>query len=397
MFNSSSVRARLGAGVIAATVAAGLSLPSASLTGARAQAAAAPTCKTPEVLARMRELLARIARYEERVTAQKAVVAQAQRDDAANPDPNRSGSNTYSPLLQAEKKLAELQATLAKFQAQYDALFRLPPCEDRDLPPVVGDLSPYTYIPGISFSGGAGYSNLTSVAKFFTTADTFKTTSNFNLVNLRAMMAAGRYYSSTEISFGGPATSGSFSDTFNAFPAANFSGNVTSGTAFLVTQDLGFNFIQVPGLKAGPFVGYHLFTETLSGSNAAFPAVETSILNDRWQAARVGVGFDKTFLDGGSSISMSFVGMPFVQYQSGAFTADGWGLQGNVAITLPIPGLQPGFGVSLFARDTYMTVSGNTGGPFSVPMDVKNNNFTAGVRLNLNFSNLPSGVAVRVP
>ena len=262
--------------------------------------------------------------------------------------------------------------------------------------PLVGGL-PFVDYSGISLSGSVGYSNLTSVTKFSTTADTFKTTSTFSLVNLRTIMAAGRYYSSTEVLFGGPATSGSFSDTFNAFPAANFSGSVTSGTAFLVTQDFGFNFIQMPGLKAGPFVGYHLFAETLGGSTAAFPAVEMPILNDRWQAARVGVGFDKTFLDGGSSISMSFVGMPFVQYQSGAFTADGWGLQGNAAITFPIPGLQPGFDVSVFARDTYMTVSGNTAGPLPVPMDVKNNNFTAGVRINLNFNNIASGVAVRVP
>ena len=161
------------------------------------------------------------------------------------------------------------------------------------------------------------------------------------------------------------------------------------------SQDVGHNFIQAPGFTAGAFVGYEQLSEQLGGSTAAFPTRETPLLNDRWQGVRVGVGFEKTFLDGGTSLSMSFVGMPFVQFQSGAFTADGWGLQGNAAITFPIPGLQPGFSVSVFARDTYMTVSGNTGGPFSVPMDVKNNNFTAGTRINLNFSNEPSGTIIR--
>ena len=243
-----------------------------------------------------------------------------------------------------------------------------------------------------SASGGAGYSNLTSVTKFdhgrhIQDDEHLQPGQPPSHDGGRTLLREHRDC------VRGPATSGSFSDVFNAFPAANFSGDVTVGAAFLYTQEFGYNVIQMPGLKAGPFVGYHLFTETLSGSNAAFRAPETSILNDRWQAARVGVGFEKTFLDGGTSISMSFVGMPFVQFQSGAFTADGWGLQGNAAITLPIPGLQPGFGVSLFARDTYMTVSGTTAGPFPVPMDVKNNNFTAGIRLN--FSNVPSGVTIR--
>src|SRR6266851_3370088 len=78
MFNSSGMRARLGAGVIAATVAAGLSLPSASLSTAYAQAAAAPTCKTPEVIAKLKELRQRIRRYEKRVNDQEVEVDHAE-------------------------------------------------------------------------------------------------------------------------------------------------------------------------------------------------------------------------------------------------------------------------------------------------------------------------------
>ena len=221
---------------------------------------------------------------------------------------------------------------------------------------------------------------MTSITTFTTAADTYKTRSNSNLLSLQGGVQFGSFFSSTQISVGGPATSGSFSDIFPAFPAANFSGDVTTGKVFEFIQDVGHNFIQLPDLKAGAFVGYHLFTEQLNGSTAAFPTRETLLLDDRWQGVRVGAGFEKTFLGSGTSVSMSLVGMPYVTFQSGAFTADGWGMQGNAAITFPVPSVNPNLSFGLFVRDTYTTVSGNTAGPGSVPMDVKNNNFTAGVR-----------------
>src|SRR5258708_9169659 len=78
MFNSSRIRARLGAGVMAGMAAAGLSLPSASLGTAYAQAAAAPTCKTPEVIAELKVLRQRIRRYEKRVNDQEVEVDHAE-------------------------------------------------------------------------------------------------------------------------------------------------------------------------------------------------------------------------------------------------------------------------------------------------------------------------------
>ena len=78
---------------------------------------------------------------------------------------------------------------------------------------------------------------------------------------------------------------------------------------------------------------------------------------------------------------MSLAVLLIVQIQSGAFTGNGWGAQGQATLTVPLPGVA-GVGFNLFARGTYMDTSVNTGGALPTNMTIRNDNFMIGAGLS---------------
>jgi hypothetical protein len=224
------------------------------------------------------------------------------------------------------------------------------------------------------------YVNLFSTTTFISPTDTLKVKNDPTQVQLNGRANYGPWFLNGQLSFGGN-SSGSFTDMFPAFPAANFSGNVNSGPIYDVIADAGYNFLQGPELRVGAFGGYYSLSEylygTIAGGTATIP-----ILADHWQAMRVGVSVEKAF----SAASWPFLlkldiaGLPIVNLQSGGLNAHGDGVQGDVRLIVPIPYL-PLTG-NIFFQDTYMTVSGTSVG---VPMTVRNDNWAIGAGLSYSF------------
>ena len=227
------------------------------------------------------------------------------------------------------------------------------------------------------------FANVYSATKFTSPTDTLKIHSDTNQIQLSGQANVGRWFVSGLIGFAG-APGGGLTDMFPAFPAANFSGTVNSGSVYNFVADGGYNFIQQPDLRVGVFAGYYSFSEYLSGMIGGGSAT-APLLSDHWQGARAGVNFDWSFLAGNAPIDVkaSAAAMPLVELQSGGLFAHGGGAALHFDLSFPIPNL-PLRG-HVFVQDDYMNVSGIS---FGAPMNVKNNNVTYGVGLNILYSEL---------
>jgi hypothetical protein len=350
-------------------------------------------CKNPECIAIQDKLNADIEAFNQAVAAGKTPTDQL---DAMLANINREGQE----LNACEKKCVPKQAAAPtpapappKPAAPPPAQTTTPALPALEPSPPQQNLRPADQVAGV-FSAPAtvnvDYANVYSATTFTTPTDTLKIHSQTNQVQLSGQANAGPWYLFSQVGFAG-APGGGFSDMFPAFSAANFSGQVNSGSVYSFTADGGYNFIQWPDLRARAFAGYYSFSEYLSGTIAGGTAT-MPLLSDHWQAARLGFGVEKAFLVDGRAvvIKMDIVCMPLVNLQSGAFNGHGDGASGNLVVSFPIPEL-PLQG-NVFLQDTYMKASGNT---FGVPMDVKNNNVTVGAGFTFGLQGLNLGEKLR--
>ena len=94
-----------------------------------------------------------------------------------------------------------------------------------------------------------------------------------------------------------------------AAPIPNTLSNVSSGHIGYATIDLGYNFLQTPGAKLGPFVGYNYYTQAINTSGCAQLAGITHLLapvapdilgltqNNHINSLRVGVASEVMLTD----------------------------------------------------------------------------------------------------
>jgi hypothetical protein len=233
------------------------------------------------------------------------------------------------------------------------------------------------------------YSDMNSTTTFKTATDTLKVHGDPSMVQLSGQAGAGPWFVDGQIDFAG-APSGSYTDMFPAFPAANFTGHVNSGSVYDLTLDGGYNFIQTLDLRIGGFGGYYSLSSYLYG-NVGGGIAAAPVLSDHWQAARAGVAFDKAFsiADTPFVFSGSVAGL-FDNLQTGAFNGNGNGVQARVQLMFPVPYL-PLTG-NVFAQYTDMNASGSTAG---VPMSVNNQNWAVGAGLSMAIFGTPAGAAFR--
>jgi hypothetical protein len=245
------------------------------------------------------------------------------------------------------------------------------------------DCPTYAVLPPngpITVSVNVDYADLTSTTKFKTATDTETIRGDPSLLQLSGKATLGPWFVKGQIEFGN-ANSGSLADVFPAFPAANFSGSINSGTLYDVIADAGYDFLRGPDYRVGAFGGYYSLNPSLYGTIAGGAAVGP-ILIDHWQAARVGVDFEETFFAGDRRVVLSanVAGLPFVAIHSGAFYGTGGGVQGEVRLSFPLPNV-PLRG-DVFVQDTYMTASGSVVGG---SMRADNSNWVIGGGLTYSF------------
>lgn len=258
---------------------------------------------------------------------------------------------------------------------------------------------------GFGFSFSTGF--LSSTTKFTSPTDAYKTQSNTGAVSLLLGIGSGygpnsvgtasvgrdwypipSFRLGVEVMYGrlegtvGAVGGGSFDQTFNAFPAGNYSGTVTGGTLYHGVADVGMNVLQAPGFLAGPFIGYQITSEALGGARNLMPDVSSTILDTQWQALRVGLGVQQSIFGNGVVLGGTIAALPVVRFNSGTFVAEGAGVTGEVKLSFP---LATPYVISIVARDTYMKVSGDTGGAAPTPLDVKNNVFYGGLQMGVHF------------
>lgn len=197
---------------------------------------------------------------------------------------------------------------------------------------------------------------------------------------------------------------GTFSETFLGFTDY---GRLTSSRIAGGTVDVGvkpLSWVVPPvasasvftGAIISPFAGYSIFNESLRGSLPG--TVEFPVNSQNWQSVRIGAKAEAplnlNFINSLYNPTLTFSGAfnPWVQTQTGNFTANGTGfqLEGSLSFPLntfmavPTPTLN-GTNLDLFAKYSYMRATGDTGGAFPIPVESRNENLTLAATLKILF------------